>query len=195
MNLSIRITEKTGDTERTIVIGEQPKLLQVSMHPIDLGKFLPDRQESAGTAAKLVKLDAKFQPVPDGTTDATWAYTHDRETDLVWTRGESAKELDYADAEAYCAGLGNGFRMPTIRERLSLVDYDRHEPAINTTFFDSPKSGYSWTSTDAAWSKDAKTGKASAAWIVFLYGGGANSGRRGGVAFVRAVRSGVPSGQ
>jgi hypothetical protein len=195
MNLSIRITEKHGDTERTIVIGEQPKLLQVSMHPIDLGKFLPDRQEGADTAAKFVKLDATFQPVPDGTTDATWAYTHDRETDLVWTRGESANKLDYADAEAYCAGLGNGFRMPTIRERLSLVDYDRHEPAINTAFFDSPKSGYSWTSTDAAWSKDAKTGKASAAWVVSLDYGDAYGNRRDGVAFVRAVRSGVPSGQ
>jgi hypothetical protein len=195
MNLSIRITEKHGDAERTIVIGEQPRPVTLHLEPIDLGQFVKGSTAVASNTAQLVKLDAKFQPVADSTTDATWAYTHDRATDLVWARAESPEELTFAKAEKFCAALGNGFRMPTIRERLSLVDYDRHEPAINTAFFDSPKSGYSWTSTDAAWSKDAKTGKASAAWIVSLDYGSAGSYSRSLDAFVRAVRSGVPSGQ
>jgi hypothetical protein len=199
MSLTIRVTERIGDTERTIVIGEAPKPLVFEIkrvEPVELGEFVSGSNTPRDeAAARFVKLDARFQPVAESTTDATWAFTHDRTTDLVWARAESPEELTFAKAEKFCAGLGEGFRMPTIQERLILLDYDRHEPAINTAFFDSPKSGWSWTSTDAAWSKDAKTGKASAAWFVNLYNGFAYNLHRYGTAFVRAVRSGVPSGQ
>jgi hypothetical protein len=190
MNLTIRVTERTGDTERTIVIGEPPRMPQLSAHAIDLGQFLSGGKAARDEAGvRFMKLDAKFQPVPGNAVGSAWVYTHDRTTDLVWARAESSEEMNHEAAAKFCAAVGDGFRMPTIQERLSLVDYDRHEPAIDTAFFDSQKSGWSWTSTDAAWSKDAKTGKASAAWVVSLGDGYAYGGRRGDGAFVRAVRS------
>jgi hypothetical protein len=77
------------------------------------------------------------------------------------------------------AGIG-GWRLPTIQELLTLVDYGRHDPAIDAIF--ECKSDYYWSSTPAALSP------AVYAWIVYFYDGGALWGHRDLHACVRAVR-------
>jgi hypothetical protein len=74
------------------------------------------------------------------------------------------------------------WRLPTIRELLTLVDYERRDPAINTEFF-ACESGWYWTSTPWAGSP------ADCAWGVYFYYGGANYGRHDSYGFVRAVRA------
>ena len=146
---------------------------------------LRDPHGAAGRP-RYAKLDASFSELQADAAD--WTYVLDRTTNLVWMRGEQ-KASSWADAEKLAAAVGDGFRMPTLRERLSIVDYDRHEPAIDTAYFDSPTSDISWTSTPVNWNK------ASAAWCVYLGYGNADPLYRSLVGFVRAVRSGVPAGQ
>ncbi|MEY4508138.1 MAG: hypothetical protein RLZZ450_260 [Pseudomonadota bacterium] len=59
----------------------------------------------------------------------------DRATTLVWQRSFSTKPIDEGGAEAYCAALGVGFRVPTSNELMTLVDTTRSAPAIDTTAF------------------------------------------------------------
>jgi hypothetical protein len=108
---------------------------------------------------------------------------------LEWsqTLGDG-RRMSYADAEAACSALGEGWRLPAVQELLTLVDYTRHSPAIDIDRFPGTKSGAYWTSTPCAWAPGA-------AWFVYFHDGNSNCYGRGvNDAFVRAVRS-LPAGQ
>jgi len=105
---------------------------------------------------------------------------------LMWAADDvCAEAVTFEEAEKSVAKLrleGHAdWRLPTIEELLSCVDYTRHDPAANTDLH-RVKSVWYWTSTPAAWA-------ASARWFVHFFDGGSfvglglNSGR------VRAVRS------
>jgi len=55
--------------------------------------------------------------------------------------------VDHATAEAACAALGDGWRLPTADELLSLVDSSREAPNIDLATFPDAKSDWYWTST------------------------------------------------
>jgi hypothetical protein len=110
-------------------------------------------------------------------------------TKLEWspTLG-NGKRMTYAEAEKAVAALGEGWRLPEIQELLSIVDYTRCDPAIDTERFPDTKSAAYWTSTPCAWAPRA-------AWFVGFSSGSSDYYRRdNGYAFVRAVRS-LPAGQ
>jgi hypothetical protein len=46
-----------------------------------------------------------------------------KETGLVWRRGEAPTSYSVTDATKYCSGLGEGWRLPTLRELTSIMDY------------------------------------------------------------------------
>ena len=71
----------------------------------------------------------------------------DRATQLVWQRAFSPNTLPPAEQNAYCAGLGGGFRVPTANELLTLVDPTRSEPAIDPMVFPGTPSAAFATST------------------------------------------------
>jgi len=127
---------------------------------------------------KVAPAGDRYEVVGDTVTDRT--------TGLTWTRGNvSDKRLDFKGAEKACADLeldGGGWRLPTIRELLTLVDYDRHEPTIDPVFECEPS--WYWTSTPYAPSPG------DYAWFVLFSYGGAAYGGRGGSGFVRAIRGG-----
>lgn len=106
-------------------------------------------------------------------------------TSLEWTVATlcDGAPVDYATAEAACAALGPEWRMPTIQEALTPVQYDRVGPAIDTNLFPDTKSGAYWTSTQhAAGDRDA--------WIVDMFSGSTGNYRKeGNFAYVRAVRT------
>jgi hypothetical protein len=112
----------------------------------------------------------------------------DKNTGLSWSRGNVPGGcMNWAKAKEACAALSLGgfsdWRLPTITELLALVDYERHEPAIDTDFFACESSWY-WTSTPAHRSPG------DLAWIVYFYYGLSDWDDRGNDNLVRAVRAG-----
>ena len=75
--------------------------------------------------------------------------------------------VDVGDAKSTCATLGGGYRLPTAKELLTLIDFSRTSPAIDTSlgaFPDTPPEPF-WTATPlqgstvtSAWFIDFATG-------------------------------------
>ena len=71
------------------------------------------------------------------------------------------KKMNWQEAMDYCEKLGKGWRLPTIEELVSCVDYNKHNPATDIDGF---KSVYYWSSTTSV----LNTGFA---WIVNFFNG------------------------
>jgi pimeloyl-ACP methyl ester carboxylesterase len=117
----------------------------------------------------------------------------DTSTGLMWQQdtardGEGNYDpMNWEEALAYCESRTLGghtdWRLPTIKELRSLVDYSRYNPAINTAFFPNTVSCSYWSSTTDALSTVYAWG------VDFDYGGDGWDGRSYG-SYVRAVRGG-----
>ena len=73
----------------------------------------------------------------------------DHLTNLIWQRNESAFMSRY-NAPSYCQSLALGtgsWRVPTIKELATLIDYTYYNPAINTTAFPNTSGNYFASST------------------------------------------------
>lgn len=132
-------------------------------------------------AAMLEPASKRFEILDDD-------LVKDHETGLTWLRGYvPGGKRPWKESIAAAAAFelrGMKFRAPTIRERLSINDYERHNPAINTEVFNSDRSGWEWTST-----LDHES-PASFAWGVHFLSGYSYRGYHGHEGFVRAVRVG-----
>jgi len=131
-------------------------------------------------AAKQPLIQPRFEVIGD--------IVRDHSTGLEWTRSNVPGErMEWAAAEKACAGLDlaghKDWRLPTIKELLSIVDYDRASPAIDTDAFNCESAWY-WSSTPY------KPSPGDYAWLVYFSYGGANYDCRGYGGFVRAVRVG-----
>ena len=69
-------------------------------------------------------------------------------TQLVWQQQASSTTMNWAAAKTYCSSAGSGFRLPTVKELVSLVDLAVTSGAtINQTAFPgTPAEGF-WTSS------------------------------------------------
>ncbi len=76
----------------------------------------------------------------------------DTATGLMWQQADDGRTRTWGQALAYCQGLslaGHGdWRLPNAKELQSLVDYRRHDPALDLTVFrQHDKTGWFWSST------------------------------------------------
>jgi Protein of unknown function (DUF1566)/Viral BACON domain len=131
-------------------------------------------------------------PINDATA-STGGYTNngngtvtDEATGLMWQQ-ETPKVMTWEQALAYCVGLNLGsytdWRLPTIKELISLVDLSRYNPAINTTYFSNAVSSFYWSST----TNDSNTLNA---WGMPFYLGYGDIDNKSLSYYVRAVRGG-----
>ena len=51
------------------------------------------------------------------------AWVLDRTTSLQWQKTPNNGVIPWTNADAYCSSLGNGSRLPEVKELISLVDY------------------------------------------------------------------------
>lgn len=135
--------------------------------------------------SRFTKISVDGQDLPADATD--WVAVRDAVTGLVWTRapleGQHQWKAAHRAAES-CALCGQaGWRLPTVAELLTLVDYSRVEPAIDTSFFTEASNWY-WTSTPYAPSPSGS------AWVVIFYLGYSGWSRQFHEGRVRAVRAG-----
>jgi len=75
----------------------------------------------------------------------------DNKTKLTWQQVVPSGTYTWAAAKSYCVGLGatlgGTWRLPTVRELVSIVDHSRSQPAIEQTAFpNTPNEGF-WSST------------------------------------------------
>jgi len=95
----------------------------------------------------------RFKILADG-----WVF--DKALGIDWAPS-SQKKFDWEGAKKYAAEQGG--RLPTVKELRSLVDYDKHNPAIDTQFFSDTKTDdWYWTGTEVA-------GYSGSAWRVGFY--------------------------
>ena len=116
----------------------------------------------------------------------------DSKTGLIWQRcslgqtwsGSSctgtASTYNWTNALQTAANMGNGWRLPNIKELASLVEEACYNPSINETYFPNTISSYYWASSPVAYGS-------SRAWIVnFYYGYGYDKSVNHYVRLVRA---------
>jgi hypothetical protein len=109
----------------------------------------------------------------------------DNVTGLVWQRDVDANSYTWRDAQSYCQSLNlggdyTGWRVPTLIELESIVDYGRTYPAINVIAFPSTTASF-WSSTPYAYDT-------SYMWEVFFSDGSTSTLYTGYVTRVRCVR-------
>ena len=84
---------------------------------------------------------------------------------LEWQADVPEQVFTWEGAKAYAASLGDGWRLPTVKELLSLVDYETHNPACSV-FPDCPSEWF--------WSSSPVSGGTSYAWSVVFSNGRSN---------------------
>ena len=154
--------------------------------------LVTDTEPTTGPVAldvrpRFLKLDTSGKE-----TSGVHVAVYDHSTDLVWTAEPlgSGSTFNHANALKACADLellgSKGWRAPTIQELLSIVDYTRCDPAIDSDFFKGPY-GWTWSATEAA-------SPSGYAWFVFLDVGYSNRYGQDDHALVLAVRAGQSLG-
>ncbi|MYW70398.1 DUF1566 domain-containing protein [Streptomyces sp. SID8379] len=127
-------------------------------------------------------------------TDQGNGTVRDNVTCLLWQRAPAPRRHTFTDAQAYCARLnlaGDGWRLPSRIEVMSLVDTTRSGPAIDTAAFPGTPAQFFWTSSPWAVTKTPLR-----AWIVNFYEGlTSNAVDQSGSYQVRCVRGDSGSGR
>lgn len=105
-------------------------------------------------------------------------------TPLEWSKS-STERMTWDEALAWCKALRernlNDWRGPTIQELVTLVNYDRCNPACDLE--DTASNGY--------WSASTYATNPTYAWLVNFYSGIVDGSAKTVSYYVRAVRGGV----
>ena len=108
------------------------------------------------------RYTASAGTVVDGVTHLSWQQA------IVTSGGDDgAGRSTWAHAKSYCASLGGGHRLPTVKELLTIVDFSKTNPSIDTSvgaFPDTPPDAF-WTATPLAGSPP------TSAWFINFYDG------------------------
>jgi hypothetical protein len=122
--------------------------------------------------------------VTDNNTGLMWIKDHD----AMGTVGgvDWSSPMTWDDAIDNCEALDyaghTDWRLPNIKELMSIVDYEVYSPAINQTYFPNAQSGVYWSGTTYAdWTDGA--------WDVGFGDGYVGVDVKGGVGYVRPVRN------
>ena len=72
----------------------------------------------------------------------------------MWQKGSSSSDHTWDEALSYCERMNLGgytdWRLPTVNELRSIMDFSRRNPAINATYFPVGSGNYYWSSTTYA---------------------------------------------
>jgi len=97
--------------------------------------------------------DGAYVINPMSYTDNGDGTVTDKNTGFMWQQQDDGTMRTWDAANSYCASIGTGWRLPTKRELMSIVDYSipYPGPTINTTYFLNTNANYYWSSTTYAY--------------------------------------------
>jgi hypothetical protein len=122
----------------------------------------------------------------------------DRKTQLRWARYQVLQATSAVDGEAKCAAAGfsdggAGWRLPTVKELLTLVDEEPHQEALSdgaVVQIAIDRNAFPGTRVDLPYLTASPTGPGGAnVWVVDFRTGEARSVPSGGPFLVRCVRA------
>jgi hypothetical protein len=105
---------------------------------------------------------------PAGRYSVNAGVAKDNRTALSWQQTIDASAYDWSGAKSYCTKLaldGGGWRLPTYKEALTLIDPTSSNPAIDPSTFPGTPGAWFWTSSPYAGLI------ANHAWQVFFFDG------------------------
>jgi hypothetical protein len=107
----------------------------------------------------------------------------DNKTGLLWQKSGSDREMNWEDAHVYASMCEDGgysdWRLPTIEELFSIVDFTRYDPAIDQIFD---------CSSNFYWSGSTYANLPGHAWVVLFYDGDVYADAKSDDGYVRCVR-------
>jgi len=140
----------------------------------------------------MVRIGPDGQPLAEGSTDKHVAVLFPQ---IGWMltatviNAEEASQHALAEACGKLDLLGHtDWQLPPIELLKLATDHGRYDPAFNPEFFHDIPIDWLWSSTEAEWSRDKKTGVAASAWFVSAHDGYVYYLRRGGSGFALAAR-------
>jgi hypothetical protein len=154
--------------------------------------------------AGILQAQTVIEHIPSNTPDSRYTLhsdgtVTDNATGLMWQRCNLGQTWDgstctgsisyYNWQSALQQGNSNSFagyndwRLPDIHELLSLVAFDRHGPAINTTIF--PNTSSTWH-----WSSSPNSRSSSGGLVIEFYYGSEDNDSRPNTRAVRLLRGG-----
>ena len=98
---------------------------------------------------------------------------------LEWQADDNGIQRTWDEALEYANGLGNGWRLPTIGELFSIIDYKKYNPACK---IENCRSSYYWSSSPYA-------GDANYAWGIHFHNGPVYYGDKDYHYYARCVRN------
>jgi len=94
----------------------------------------------------------------------------DNQSQLMWQKADSGANVNWTNAKSYCANFAQAgktdWRLPTVAELQTLLDYAKSKPAVAAAFASSTSSADYWTA-------NAVVGVAGNAWQVGMAAGAA----------------------
>ncbi len=167
-------------------VAEDYQLPDTGIHKCyDAGKEIPCPQ----SGAPFYGQDAQYDGPQPAYRDNGNGTVTDLNTGLMWQQADDGTTRTWQEAIDYCAALTfpsggySDWRLPDRRELMSIVDFGRVYPSIDTTYFPECRSSVYWSSSPLADGSDY-------AWLVhFSYGRVGGYGKASHY-YVRCVRAG-----
>jgi len=143
------------------------------------------RSASCVLVSTLLLVGAARADAPTGRYMAGSGTVLDSKTGLTWEQPASTAKVGWTDARSYCTNKGTSWRLPTVKELLSLVDFGK-TMSSTSAMIDAMFTG---TQTDLYWASTVVPGSPpSMAWYVAFDDGHASNIDMTVMVRVRCVR-------
>jgi hypothetical protein len=115
-------------------------------------------------ALSAAQISIAHADAPSGRYTAEDGTVYDNRTKLTWQQSVSSTLYSQQGARSYCVSLGvasgqTDWRLPTLKELLTIVDHSQVNPAIDPTTFP-------LTPLDAFWTLTSQARASTSAWLV-----------------------------
>ena len=135
----------------------------------------------------LIMIGVSLSLTANFTRNGTTQVVTDSKTQLQWKDDAIGSTMTWTEAISYCESLTfatySDWRLPNIKELISLVDDSKTSPSIDTNVFEHTTSNLYWSST-------TYVGNTSSMWGIYFVDGYQSRSIKSDSYYVRCIRAG-----